>query len=92
MVAVKYEPADRACPLCAKPRIEHKNRNLAYHEKGHHRGTVLVHTATGTSHSDPVPLLIGSKSQQIDLIRIRIQVLKIICSVGGNEKYKLIWF
>jgi len=35
---VTYHPADRPCPLCSKPRIVHKNREIAEGEKGSHRG------------------------------------------------------
>ena len=39
MVAgIKYEPADKPCPLCFKPRIEHKNRELTDGDKGNHKG------------------------------------------------------
>ena len=37
---VQYEPANRVCPLCFRPRIEHKNRCLSEEEKGNHRGNL----------------------------------------------------
>ena len=33
-----YEPVSKVCPLCFRPRIEHKNRGLADGEKGNHKG------------------------------------------------------
>jgi len=38
--SVQYEPASRVCPLCFRPRIEHKNRSLSDEEKGNHRGNL----------------------------------------------------
>lgn len=38
--SVQYEPASRVCPLCFRPRIEHKNRTLSDVEKGNHRGNL----------------------------------------------------
>ena len=35
-----HEPASRVCPLCFRPRIEHKNRTLSDVEKGNHRGNL----------------------------------------------------
>ncbi len=36
---VNYQPADRPCPLCNQPRINHKNRDIAEDKKkGYHRG------------------------------------------------------
>jgi len=35
---VTYQPADKPCPLCSKPRIVHKNREISEGEKGCHRG------------------------------------------------------
>ena len=35
-----YEPASRVCPLCFRPRIEHKNRCLSDEDKGSHRGNL----------------------------------------------------
>ena len=37
---LQYEPASRVCPLCFRPRIEHKNRCLSEEEKGSHRGNL----------------------------------------------------
>ena len=38
--SVNYEPASRVCPLCLRPRIEHKNRGLSDEEKTSHRGNL----------------------------------------------------
>ena len=38
--ALNYEPASRVCPLCLRPRIEHKNRGLSDEEKTSHRGNL----------------------------------------------------
>jgi hypothetical protein len=39
---VIYQPADRPCPICTKPRITHKNREIAVSEnKGNHKGKEL---------------------------------------------------
>ena len=34
------EPASKVCPLCMRPRIEHKNRSIAEEDKGNHRGNL----------------------------------------------------
>ena len=34
------EPASKVCPLCMRPRIEHKNRAIADEDKGNHRGNL----------------------------------------------------
>jgi len=36
----EYEPVSKVCPLCFRPRIEHKNRGLADLEKGNHKGNL----------------------------------------------------
>ena len=38
--SMNYEPASRVCPLCLRPRIEHKNRGLSDEEKTSHRGNL----------------------------------------------------
>jgi len=38
--SINYEPANKVCPLCFRPRIEHKNRTLSEEEKGNHRGNL----------------------------------------------------
>ena len=37
---MNFEPASRVCPLCYRPRIEHKNRAIKDEDKGHHRGNL----------------------------------------------------
>ena len=36
--SIKYEPADKPCPMCLKPRRDHKNREIDKLSKGNHKG------------------------------------------------------
>ena len=38
---VTYQPADKLCPLCNKPRINHKNREISENQKGCHKGKCI---------------------------------------------------
>ena len=38
---VTYQPADKLCPICNKPRINHKNREISENQKGCHKGKYI---------------------------------------------------